>query len=326
MEFIFHEKQEGSLCAQHCLNALLQGPYFTAVDLADIARQLDEDERERMAEGDMTSKDYQEFLQQPSSNMDDSGFFSIQIFVHSLILEGEWTCMITSKQDNQCTPKAPFTCVVICNALRLWNIKLVAFPSPEAKEARENPQNQRAFICNLQQHWLTIRKLGHQWFNLNSLLAKPELITETYLLLYLTQLQTDGYSIFVVMGRLPESKADQMLKMCPAQLVKKPANKNTFQKSISKSDLTAALQQATVGGRDKPADMEEIRRRRELYFTRQQQNQENDTTRGQSAVRTDSSQIAGGPDMSVAASSQGTSDLLDEEILEIALQLSLVNQ
>lgn len=41
--------------------------------------------------------------------------------------------------------------------------------------------------------------------------------------------------------------------------------------------------------------------------TRQQQNQENDTTRGQSAVRTDSSQITGGPDMSVAASSQGTS-------------------
>lgn len=40
----------------------LLGPYFTAVDLADIARQLDEDERERMAEGDMASKDYQEFL------------------------------------------------------------------------------------------------------------------------------------------------------------------------------------------------------------------------------------------------------------------------
>lgn len=41
--------------------------------------------------------------------------------------------------------------------------------------------------------------------------------------------------------------------------------------------------------------------------TRQQQNQENDTTRGQSAVTTDSSQIMGGPDVSVAASSQGTS-------------------
>ena len=38
------------------------GPYLTPVDLADIATQLDEDERERMAEGDVTSQDYQEFL------------------------------------------------------------------------------------------------------------------------------------------------------------------------------------------------------------------------------------------------------------------------
>ena len=41
MEFIFHEIQEGSLCAQHCLNSLLQGDYYSAVDLAQIAEQLD---------------------------------------------------------------------------------------------------------------------------------------------------------------------------------------------------------------------------------------------------------------------------------------------
>ncbi|CAH3138848.1 unnamed protein product [Porites lobata] len=233
MEAIFHEKQEGSLCAQHCLNALLQGPYFTAVDLADIARQLDEDERDRMAEGDVTSKDYQEFLKQPSSNMDDSGFFSIQ---------------------------------VICNALRVWNIELIPFLSPDAGQARENPQNQRAFICNLQQHWLTIRKLGNQWFNLNSLLAKPELISETYLSLYLKQLQTEGYSIFVIMGRLPESEADQLLKLCPAKPEKKPPTKMTSYQFVNKSDLSAALQQATTI--DQPVDMEDVRRKRELYFTR----------------------------------------------------------
>ena len=34
----YHEKQDGSLCAQHALNNLLQGRYFTPVDLADIAR------------------------------------------------------------------------------------------------------------------------------------------------------------------------------------------------------------------------------------------------------------------------------------------------
>ena len=28
--FIYHEKQVASLCGQHCLNNLLQGPYFTS--------------------------------------------------------------------------------------------------------------------------------------------------------------------------------------------------------------------------------------------------------------------------------------------------------
>uniref|UniRef100_A0A673JXW6 ubiquitinyl hydrolase 1 n=1 Tax=Sinocyclocheilus rhinocerous TaxID=307959 RepID=A0A673JXW6_9TELE len=45
MESIFHEKQEGSLCAQHCLNNLLQGEYFSPVELSAIAQQLDEEER-----------------------------------------------------------------------------------------------------------------------------------------------------------------------------------------------------------------------------------------------------------------------------------------
>lgn len=46
----------------YCTLFNISGPYLTAVDLADIATQLDEDERERMAEGDVTSQDYQEFL------------------------------------------------------------------------------------------------------------------------------------------------------------------------------------------------------------------------------------------------------------------------
>lgn len=35
---IYHEVQEGSLCAQHALNNLLQRELFSAVSLADIAR------------------------------------------------------------------------------------------------------------------------------------------------------------------------------------------------------------------------------------------------------------------------------------------------
>uniref|UniRef100_A0A3Q2YDG6 ubiquitinyl hydrolase 1 n=1 Tax=Hippocampus comes TaxID=109280 RepID=A0A3Q2YDG6_HIPCM len=122
-------EQEGSLCAQHCLNNLLQGEYFTPVDLSSIAHQLDEEERMRMAEGGMGSDEYQTFLQQPSGNMDDSGFFSIQ---------------------------------VISNALRVWGLELILFNSREYQSLMINPINENAFICNYKEHWFTIRKLGQQ--------------------------------------------------------------------------------------------------------------------------------------------------------------------
>ncbi|GIX91315.1 ataxin-3 [Caerostris extrusa] len=185
MESIFHEKQEGSLCAQHCLNALLQAPYFTAVDLAALARQIDEQERSQMAEGGLQSEDYRKFVQQPSSNVDDSGYFSVQ---------------------------------VIACALKVWGLDLIPYNSqnPLAEAAREDPTNKCAYICNFRDHWITIRKLGNQWFNLNSLLEGPELISDTFLALFLAQLQNEGYSIFIVDGKLPECSADKLLLLTPA--------------------------------------------------------------------------------------------------------------
>ncbi|XP_077476747.1 ataxin-3 isoform X1 [Stigmatopora argus] len=189
MDAIFHEKQEGSLCAQHCLNNLLQGEYFTPVDLSSIAHQLDEEERMRMAEGGMASDDYRTFLQQPSGNMDDSGFFSIQ---------------------------------VISNALRVWGLELILFNSREYQSLNINPINEKAFICNYKEHWFTVRKLGQQWFNLNSLLTGPELISDTYLALFLAQLQQEGYSIFVIRGHLPDCEAEQILGIMRVQQQQRP--------------------------------------------------------------------------------------------------------
>ncbi|XP_078262902.1 ataxin-3 isoform X1 [Rhinoraja longicauda] len=190
MEAIFHEKQEGSLCAQHCLNNLLQGEYFSPIDLSTIAQQLDEEERARMAEGGTTTEEYKIFLQQPSGNMDDSGFFSIQ---------------------------------VISSALRVWGLEITLFNSPEYQRLRIDPINERAFICNYKEHWFTVRKLGNQvWFNLNSLLTGPELISDTYLALFLAQLQQEGYSIFVVRGDLPECAADDLLKRMRVVQLERP--------------------------------------------------------------------------------------------------------
>ena len=35
---------------------------------------------------------------------------------------------------------------------------------------RQEPTREQAFICNLDQHWFTIRRVGDVWWNLNSML------------------------------------------------------------------------------------------------------------------------------------------------------------
>lgn len=72
---IYHEQQESLLCGQHCLNNLLQGPVFSAPDLADIALSLDRTER-AIASGDRPPLE--------SSNVDEMGNFSIQVLRNAL--------------------------------------------------------------------------------------------------------------------------------------------------------------------------------------------------------------------------------------------------
>ncbi|XP_078418357.1 ataxin-3 isoform X5 [Cetorhinus maximus] len=107
---------------------------------------------------------------------------------------------------------------------------------------------ERAFICNYKEHWFTVRKLGNQWFNLNSLLTGPELISDTYLALFLAQLQQEGYSIFVVRGELPECEADELLKRMRVvqrerpKLIGEEANQRTeFGQRVQNNDWEQAI-------------------------------------------------------------------------------------
>ncbi|KAF9373588.1 Ataxin-3 [Podila verticillata] len=160
--YIFHEQQEGNLCAQHCLNALLQGPYFTAIDLAELARQLDQQEDEALGNSGSSNRNNK------SQNMDDSGFFSVQVLSH---------------------------------ALNIWNSQIIPWGAKEVSAAKSEPEREVAFICNLEEHWYTLRRFGpsiHRWYDLNSMHPKPQHMSSTYLGMTLSQLQAGGYSIFVV--------------------------------------------------------------------------------------------------------------------------------
>ena len=283
METIFHEKQEGQLCAQHALNALLQGSYFTAVDLSMIANELDEEERKRMEEGGTDTQDYRDFMNSKSHNMDDSGFFSVQ---------------------------------VIARALRgVWNLDMIPFNrrgDPVADCARCDPTTAKAFICNQQEHWFTIRKIGMQWFNLNSLFSGPELVSDTYLSLLLTQLQQEGYSIFVVAGVLPECQADQVLSTTRVTQVKKPSSKGT------KTEAVRQVEEATVGV-DGFTDEERQQYRRTIESSvRDREEEEKRQLELAMSLSMDTSQTKDEdiPDLN---------NMTEEEMLDAALKMSLQN-
>nr|XP_023402278.1 ataxin-3 isoform X4 [Loxodonta africana] len=299
----------------------------------------------RMAEGGVTSEDYRTFLQQqPSGNMDDSGFFSIQ---------------------------------VISNALKVWGLDLILFNSPEYQRLRIDPINERSFICNYKEHWFTVRKLGKQWFNLNSLLTGPELISDTYLALFLAQLQQEGYSIFVVKGDLPDCEADQLLQMIRVQQMHRPkligeelaqlkdprSQKTDLERALETNDgpgmldedeenlqKALALSRHEIDMEDEEADLrraiqlsmqgssrnvsqdtpqtsgtnlssEELRKRREAYFEKQQQQQQQ---RQQADLPGPVSHPRERPPTSSEALGSDLGDAMSEEdMLQVAVSMSL---
>jgi Ataxin-3 len=169
--FLYHEPQAAALCGVHALNTLLQGPFIDEFQCAEIAQQLDAQERALMAEAGMESAEFLKFVAEGSANVDNSGMFSVQ---------------------------------VLSKALEMWGIDLIPLSSPDAGNARTEPQRYQAFICNLQEHWFTIRKIHDEWWNLNSLFSYPEPLSPFYLAAFLGTLQEQGYTIFLVRGRLLE--------------------------------------------------------------------------------------------------------------------------
>ena len=51
------------MCGVHCINALLQGPYFDEVTMSQIALQLDQQEKQLMSEAGVESKDFLKYMQ-----------------------------------------------------------------------------------------------------------------------------------------------------------------------------------------------------------------------------------------------------------------------
>lgn len=224
VQMIYHERQqEGSnLCAQHALNSLLQGNYFTAPDLSVFARKLDTlEESSRYGDSNRAHT---------STNMDDTGFFSVQ---------------------------------VLEEALNIWNLSLIRWRSEAMKPYQNEPHNQTAFVLNQNQHWYTLRRFGNlsvpgdgHWFNLDSTKRQPQWISKLYLGMFLQQAESDGYSIFTVTqidpdahSQLPHIDADDIASTFPDPTSASSPPGENVEPGFENEDmeLQAALQASLTG-------------------------------------------------------------------------------
>eukprot|EP00850_Spirogloea_muscicola_P006200 SM000029S10495 [mRNA] locus=s29:484483:485811:- [translate_table: standard] len=186
---LYHERQEAALCAVHCLNALLQGPFFTEVDLAALAAELDARERAVMAEGHGGG----------TGNDGDSGEAGGG--------GGAAPAGLAAQETGNVAASGNFSIQVLSKALEVWSLQCVPLDAPGAGQARLEPQREEAFLCHLHAHWFTVRKVSGEWFNFNSLYAAPERLSPFYLSAYLSTLKSSGWSIFVIRGSLPDRHA-----------------------------------------------------------------------------------------------------------------------
>jgi len=186
----------------------------------EIAKEFDEKERKVMLESGVNSNDFLKFMAEDSGNLADDGNYSIQ---------------------------------VIAKALEVWSIEPIPITNPEMIESRRDPLKETSFICNLASHWLTIRKLDNEWYNLNSLLSSPEYLSDFYLSAFLDTLIMKGYTVFCVRGDLPRIQVDYGALNDPVW--KKKATRNStkrpqqiqqgdkeLEEALAASELEAAIQ------------------------------------------------------------------------------------
>eukprot|EP00928_Gymnodinium_smaydae_P036826 TRINITY_DN25684_c0_g3_i1.p1 TRINITY_DN25684_c0_g3~~TRINITY_DN25684_c0_g3_i1.p1 ORF type:complete len:545 (+),score=82.88 TRINITY_DN25684_c0_g3_i1:236-1636(+) len=211
MAQIYHERQLGGLCGVHCLNNLLQGPYFGPGDLAEIGVELDREETRLL---------HSATISDPNSAGHDVGRVAYNV---------------DSSADG-----GNFSIQVLTRSLQRFGLDLLPSRHPRARELMRDPSTAtEAYLCQHRDHWFAIRQVSSCWWNLNSTRAKPGLVSHFHLAAWLGQLSEDGYSIFLVVGGSLPAPAARSTNTSTAQ-----SDADTYH------DMCALLEAAARGGDD----------------------------------------------------------------------------
>eukprot|EP00437_Effrenium_voratum_P063875 CAMPEP_0181503332 /NCGR_PEP_ID=MMETSP1110-20121109/56869_1 /TAXON_ID=174948 /ORGANISM="Symbiodinium sp., Strain CCMP421" /LENGTH=169 /DNA_ID=CAMNT_0023632045 /DNA_START=186 /DNA_END=692 /DNA_ORIENTATION=- len=86
---------------------------------------------------------------------------------------------------------------------------MLPISSEAAREEKTDTAKEVAFILNKTQHWFSIRRIGQEWFDLNSCMDKPQHYTDADLRWHISEAVRDGYSVFVVRGGFPRCSLEE---------------------------------------------------------------------------------------------------------------------
>lgn len=163
-DFLVYWEKQGNdrMCALHCLNSLLQGPYFDEALLSKIAYEIDDMERRLLEKSNPTIKTISD---NSSNNASYDGFFSIMVL-------------------QECLQRYGYSCIPAAN--------------PRVQDYILYPSSCCGYIINSSEHWTSVRCVKGKWFNLDSLKAAPIHIDYFEVSRYLQEIMFSGKSVFVV--------------------------------------------------------------------------------------------------------------------------------
>jgi len=161
--YAYWERQgQDKMCAVHTLNALMQGPTFSEIELGTIANGLDREEAQLLGTGSGS------YGAGESHNVDADGNFSF---------------------------------AVMERALQQTGLSMINLDKPEVRDkVMKNADSEQAYVCNshARAHWYCIRRVSGKWYDLDSLKPAPTFISDFHLAAFLEQTMKSGFTVFVI--------------------------------------------------------------------------------------------------------------------------------
>lgn len=96
-----------------------------------------------------------------------------------------------------------FNVQVIRLLLERMGFDLLPLKGESGRSALKDSAKESGYICNRREHWFALRRIGQEWFDLNSCLMTPRHYTNADVQHHINEAMREGYDVFVVRGEFP---------------------------------------------------------------------------------------------------------------------------